>query len=224
MSRIRAILAAGALALAACSPAVAAESFFDAPAAQRTAKESGGLKTAIFAGGCFWGVEAVFSHTKGVTSAISGYHGGTAASAKYDLVSSGATDHAETVKVTYDPSVVRYDQLLRVLFSVIADPTLKNRQGPDVGAHYRAAIIPVNAEQRQVATAYLRQMRSSGVWDKPIVAGIENAKTFYPAEEYHQDFAKKNPNHPYIKRWDAPKVAALKTMFPSLYSPVFRAG
>lgn len=217
-----ALLAAGALALAACSPA-AAEVVFEAPAAQRAAKESG-LKTAIFAGGCFWGVEAVFSHTKGVTSAVAGYHGGNAATANYETVSSGGTDHAEAVKVTYDPSVVRYDQLLQILFSVIADPTLKNRQGPDVGSHYRAAIVPLSAEQRQVASAYLAQMRSSGVWDKPIVVPIEAAKKFYPAEEYHQDFAKKNPNHPYIRRWDAPKVVALKAMYPSLYSAAFRTG
>ncbi|HLV06230.1 MAG TPA: peptide-methionine (S)-S-oxide reductase MsrA [Croceibacterium sp.] len=224
MNPLRALLAAGALALAACSPAVAAEAVFDAPAAQRTAKEARGLKTAIFAGGCFWGVEAVFSHTKGVTSAVSGYHGGTAQSAKYDLVSSGVTDHAEVVRVTYDPAVVRYDQLLQILFSVVADPTLKNRQGPDVGPQYRAAIIPTNAEQRQVASAYLAQMRSSGVWDKPIVVRIENAKRFYPAEEYHQDFARKNPNNPYIRRWDAPKVAALKAKFPSLYRAAFITG
>lgn len=217
-----ALFAAGALALAACSPA-AAEETFNAPTAQRVAKESG-LKTAIFAGGCFWGVEAVFSHTRGVTSAVSGYHGGTAATATYDRVSAGGTGHAEAVRVTYDPKVVRYDQLLQVLFSVVADPTLKDRQGPDVGSHYRAAIVPLSAEQRQVATAYLAQMRSSGVWDKPIVVPIEAAKRFYPAEEYHQDFAKKNPRHGYILRWDAPKVVALKAMYPSLYREAFRTG
>jgi len=224
VSPIRALLAAGAIALAACSPATAAETVFDAPAAQREANESGARKTAVFAGGCFWGVEAVFSHMKGVSSVVSGYHGGTAATAKYDVVSSGSTDHAEAVKVTYDPSVVRYDQLLRVLFSVIADPTLKNRQGPDVGPQYRAAIVPLTGEQRQVASAYLSQMRSSGVWDKPIVVEIESAKRFYPAEEYHQDFARKNPNHPYIRRWDAPKVAAFKEHFPSLYRASFQTG
>src|SRR5688572_26808153 len=200
VSPVRALLAAGALAIAACSPAVAAESTFDAPAAQRTANEGKGLKTAIFAGGCFWGVEAVFSHTKGVTSAVSGYHGGNAQTAKYDLVSAGDTGHAEAVRVTYDPAVVRYDQLLRVLFSVVADPTLKDRQGPDIGSQYRAAIVPLTAEQRQVASAYLAQMRSSRVWERPIVVEIETARRFYPAEEYHQDFARKNPNHPYIRR------------------------
>lgn len=220
----RAAIAAAAIAVAACGPAVAAESTFKAPAAARVAKESGGLKTAIFAGGCFWGVEAVFSHTKGVTSAVSGYHGGTVANPTYEQVSSGGTGHAEAVKVTYDPKVVRYDQLLRVLFSVVADPTLRNRQGPDVGTQYRAAIVPLSAEQRAVATAYLAQMKASGVWERPIVVPIEAAKKFYPAETYHQDFAKKNPNHPYIRQWDAPKVTAYKAMYPAMYTATFRTG
>jgi len=219
------LIAPFALALSACqSSASAAEAVFDAPVAAREAHESAGLKTAIFAGGCFWGVEAVFSHTKGVTSAVSGYHGGTAGQAKYDLVSRGMTDHAEAVRVTYDPKVVRYDQLLQILFSVVADPTLKNRQGPDVGAHYRAAIVPLSTEQRVVAQAYLAQMARSGVWDRPIMVEVERAKRFYPAEGHHQDFAQKNPNHGYIRRWDAPKVAALKAKFPDLYRGTFRAG
>jgi peptide-methionine (S)-S-oxide reductase len=223
VSLARALLAAGALAIAACSSAVAAEATFNAPAAQRQAKEGRGLKTAVFAGGCFWGVEAVFSHTKGVTSAVSGYAGGTVANPSYEQVSGGDTGHAEAVRVTYDPTVVRYDQLLRVLFSVVADPTLKNRQGPDAGTQYRAAIFPLNAEQRQVATSYLAQMRSSGVWERPIVVEIESGR-FYPAEEYHQDFARKNPTHPYIRRWDAPKVVALREMYPSLYTATFKTG
>ena len=221
---LRGLLLAAALGLASasCTAPAAAEHIVAAPAAKRQAAEGGGLKTAIFAGGCFWGVEAVFSHMKGVTSAVSGYHGGTARSAKYDLVSSGVTDHAEAVRVTYDPRIVRYDQLLRVFFSVIADPTLKNRQGPDVGAHYRAALVPVSAEQTAVARAYLAQMKASGVWKRPIVTGIERAQAFYPAEAYHQDFALRNPDHGYIKRWDAPKVAALKRMYPAHYSASFR--
>ena len=214
-----------ALATAGCqSPAVAAERIVEAPAAERTSQESGGLKNAYFAGGCFWGVEAVFSHMKGVKSVVSGYHGGNAETANYSQVSSGVTQHAEAVRVVYDPKVVRYDQLLQVLFSVVADPTLKNRQGPDVGPQYRAAIIPVSDDQRAVAQAYLRQMQASGKWDKPIVVEIESAKKFYEAEEYHQDFAKKNPSHPYIRRWDAPKVAAFERLFPSLYSPSFQTG
>lgn len=222
MHKIAVLLAAASLGLSACAgPAVAAEEAVNAPAATRTAKEEKGLKTAIFAGGCFWGVEGVFSHVKGVSGVVSGYHGGTKASATYDIVSSGVTDHAEAVKVTYDPAVVRYDQLLRIFFSVVADPTLKNRQGPDVGSQYRAALVPMNAEQSAVAKAYLAQMGKSGVWDKPIVTRIEPYKAFYAAEAYHQDFMLKNPKHGYIRRWDAPKVAALKTMFPAMYRASF---
>lgn len=222
---IRKLLLAAALGVAVChSPAVAAESVFRAPVAANQAEEGSGLKTAIFAGGCFWGVEAVFSHVKGVKSAVAGYHGGTEEDAQYRKVARGLTDHAEAVKVIYDPSVIRYDQLLRVFFSVVADPTLKDRQGPDVGPQYRTALIPLSAEQRDVAQAYLKQMGNSGVWSKPIMAKVESAMTFYPAEEYHQDFAKKNPDHAYIKRWDAPKVAALKDMYPSAYSASFQTG
>lgn len=224
MKRFALLLAAGALAAtSACQqPALAAEKVVEAPAAARKAQEGSGLKTAIFAGGCFWGVEAVFSHTKGVTSAVSGYHGGTRQQADYKLVSSGITDHVEAVKVTYDPNVVRYDQLLRIFFSVVIDPTLKNRQGPDRGAHYNAELIPLSAEQRRVATAYLAQLKRTDLWDAPIVTSVEPARQFYAAETYHQDFAAKNPRHGYIVRWDAPKVAALKRLYPSLYRAEFR--
>jgi peptide-methionine (S)-S-oxide reductase len=221
MHKFAALLAAGSLALSACAGPAIAEEPVAAPAAAKSAKEAKGLKTAIFAGGCFWGVEGVFSHVKGVKGAVSGYHGGTAKSASYELVSSGITDHAEAVKVTYDPSVIRYDQLLRIFFSVVADPTLKNRQGPDTGSQYRSAIIPTNAEQAAVAKAYLAQLGTSGLWKKPIVTGIESYKAFYPAEGYHQDFMLNNPRHGYILRWDAPKVAALKRMYPGLYKPAF---
>lgn len=218
-----ALLAAiGGIALASCQqPAIAGEATFDAPAAQRVAQEKPGLKTAVFAGGCFWGVEAVFSHVKGVTSAVSGYHGGSKGDARYSQIGTGTTGHAETVRVTYDPRKVRYDQLLRVFFSVVADPTLKNRQGPDSGTQYRAALVPMNAEQRAVAAAYLRQMQGSGVWQRPIVTRIESYKAFYPAESYHQDFALRNPDNGYIRAWDAPKVSALKAMYPALYKPAF---
>lgn len=216
------LLIAGSLALSACAgPAIAAEEPVNAPAAARVAKEASGLKTAVFAGGCFWGVEGVFSHVKGVKSAVSGYHGGNAASAKYDIITSGITSHAESVKITYDPAVVRYDELLRIYFSVVADPTLKNRQGPDVGAHYRSAIVPMNREQAAVAKAYIAQLGKAGLWNKPIVTAIEPYKAFFPAETYHQDFMAKNPRHGYITRWDAPKVAALKAMFPKHYRETF---
>lgn len=222
MRTIAALIAATSLGLSGCAgPAIAAEDPINAPAAARIAKEEKGLKTAIFAGGCFWGVEGVFSHVKGVTGAVAGFHGGTAKSAKYDIIITGMTDHAESVKITYDPAVVRYDQLLQILFSVVADPTLKNRQGPDVGAHYRSAIVPINTEQETVAKAYLAQLGKSGLWSKPIVTTIEPYKAFYPAEDYHQDFMLKNPRHGYITRWDAPKVAALKRMFPALYRASF---
>lgn len=223
--QLKSLFAAGALGLAvlATPHAVMAEEVFDAPVATRQANETG-LQTAIFAGGCFWGIEAIFSHTRGVTSAVSGYHGGTASTATYRQVSSGATRHAEVVRVTYDPSVVRYDQLLQILFSVGADPTLLNEQGPDHGPQYRSAIVPMNGEQRAVAEAYLRQMGSSGVWRRPIAVAIEDYQQFYEAEASHQDFLLRNPNSAYIRRWDQPKVEALEENFPSLWRARFRTG
>ena len=223
----RTLLASLLLLAAGCqqpTSAFAAEDTFQAPAPKVTAAETGGLKTAIFAGGCFWGVEGVFSHIKGVTSAVSGYHGGSKTNAEYGLVSGGNTGHAEAVKVTYDPKQVRYDQLLRVFFSVVTDPTTLNYQGPDHGTQYRSALVPLNAEQRKVAAAYLVQMRQSGEWKKPIVTRIETYKRFYPAEAYHQDFMFKNPRNSYIQAWDAPKVEGLKQLYPTLYRASFKTG
>ena len=177
---------------------------------------------AVLAGGCFWGIEGVFSHVKGVTSAVSGYHRGTERSASYSVVSSGLTDHAEAVRVTYDPKVVRYDQLLRIFFSVATDPTQLNRQGPDVGRQYRNALVPTSAEQLAVAKAYLAQMKASGKWRRPIVTRIERAQGFFPAEGYHQDFMLKNPDQGYIVAWDKPKVAALKALYPGNYTARFQ--
>ena len=205
-------------------PATAGERTVQAPVALRTASEPARLQTAVFAGGCFWGVEGVFSHVRGVTGVLTGYHGGTPASANYERVSDGDTGHAEAVKVTYDPSKVRYDQLLQVFFSVIADPTQLNRQGPDTGTQYRSAIVPLSAEQRVVATTYLAQLRKSGLWRAPIVTRIEAYQRFHAAEAYHQDFMHKNPNHPYIRAWDDAKVAALKRQFPGLYQARFTTG
>lgn len=213
-----------ALAAACQQPATAAERTVQAPVATRAAHEAPGLKTAVFAGGCFWGIEGVFSHVAGVTSVVSGYHGGEAGTATYEVVSGGNTGHAESVRVTYDPAKVRYDQLLRVFFSVGADPTQLNRQGPDTGTQYRSALVPMNEEQRLVATAYLAQLRASGLWHQPIVTRIEHYRRFYPAETYHQDFMAKNPAHPYITTWDMPKVAALHRLFPRLYLPGFTRG
>jgi len=210
-------LIAGLL-LAQCAPAQA-ESIVRLPAAKIDPAVNAKRATAILAGGCFWGVEGVFSHVKGVISVESGYHGGSAATAKYELTHDGTSGHAEAVRIVYDPSQVSYGTLLRVLFSVIADPTLKNRQGPDVGPQYRAAIVPVDATQRRVATAYLAQIRSGRFFDKPVVVPIESYQRFYRAEAYHQDFMRRNPRHGYIVRWDAPKLAALRKLYPQLTNP-----
>jgi peptide-methionine (S)-S-oxide reductase len=225
----RAGVVLGALILAFASscqqPAAAASDHaVDAPVAQRRAQEGAGTKTAIFSGGCFWGVEAVFSHVRGVTSAVSGYQGGRRETARYETVSDGMTGHAESVRVTYDPAQVRYDQLLQVFFSVIADPTTLNRQGPDTGTQYRSALVPLNPEQRAVATAYLAQMKASGLWKAPIVTRVEAYRGFFPAEDYHQDFMARNPDHPYIRYWDVPKVDALRRHFPAIYKAGFTRG
>ncbi len=175
-----------------------------------------GLQTAVLAGGCFWGMEAVFEHVKGVRAVTSGYAGGARSDASYDKVSSEATGHAEAVKISYDPAEVSYGDLLRIYFSVAHDPTQLNRQGPDVGASYRSAIFPQNAAQREVARRYLAQLGAAKLYKRPIVTRIESG-AFYPAESYHQDFMRRNPRHPYILAHDVPKVAALKRVFPASY-------
>ena len=175
------------------------------------------VETAVLAGGCFWGVEAVFEHLKGVTNVVSGYAGGTAESAKYNVVSSGTTGHAEAVRISYDPSQITYGQLLRVFFSVAHNPTELNRQGPDTGPQYRSAIFYGNDEQKKVAQAYIAQLNAAKTFPKPIVTEVAQLKGFYDAEAYHQDFAARNPAHPYIVVHDAPKVANLQRQFPDLY-------
>ncbi len=215
------LLAGLAIGTAACQQTVMAQETMATPAAAVEARETPGKKTAIFAGGCFWGIEAVFSHLKGVSSVVSGYHGGEKKTASYDLIDSGKTGHAESVRVTYDPAVIRYDQLLRVFFAVGANPTQLNYQGPDHGTQYRNALVPLSLEQKAVAAGYLAQLKRLDLWKQPIVTAVEPYKAFYPAEEYHQDFAAKNPDHGYIRRWDAPKVRALKAMFPDLYKASF---
>ena len=224
MTRLMKRLGLGVLALclAACgqAPARADEAAVNTPVATRQAAETPGLKQAIFAGGCFWGIEGVFSHVIGVTSAVSGYHGGLAQTAQYESVSAGDTGHAESVRVTYDPAKVRYDQLLRVFFAV-TDPTQLNRQGPDAGSQYRSALVPLNDEQKRVAAAYLEQLGGSGLWHQRIVTRIEAYRRFYPAESYHQDFMARNPGHPYTSFWDVPKVAAVQRLFPTLYKADF---
>lgn len=193
-----------------------AETVVKLPAAAVDPAVPGKKATAVLAGGCFWGVEGVFANVKGVISVESGYHGGSKATAKYELTHDGKSGHAEAVRIVYDPSVVSYGTLLRVLFSVIADPTLKDRQGPDRGPQYRAAIVPLDATQRQVATAYLAQIGKGKYFAKPIVVPVETYKAFYRAEPLHQDFMRKNPKNGYILTWDAPKLAALKRLFPNL--------
>ena len=212
--RAVAALAAGAI-VAQCAPAQA-ESVVKLPAATVDPAVKAKRATAVLAGGCFWGVEGVFSNVKGVISVESGYHGGSAATAKYERTHDGKSGHAEAVRIVYDPTQVSYGTLLRILFSVVADPTLKDRQGPDVGSQYRAAIVPLDAAQRQVATAYLAQIGRGGYFAKPLVVPIERYKRFYPAEANHQDFMRRNPRNPYILRWDAPKLAALKRLFPAM--------
>jgi peptide-methionine (S)-S-oxide reductase len=193
-----------------------AETVVKLPAAAVDPAVSGKKATAVLAGGCFWGVEGVFANVKGVISVESGYHGGSKATAKYELTHDGKSGHAEAVRIVYDPSQVSYGTLLRVLFSVIADPTLKDRQGPDRGPQYRAAIVPLDATQRKVATAYLAQIGKGKYFAKPIVVPVESYKAFYRAEPLHQDFMRKNPRNGYILAWDAPKLAALKRLFPDL--------
>jgi len=173
------------------------------------------VEEAVIAGGCFWGVEAVFRHVKGVQSATSGYSGGAAGSARYPLVSTGSTGHAESVKILYDSSQITYGQILRVFFSVVHDPTELNRQGPDVGSQYRSAVFYGNAEQKRIAEAYIAQL--AGSFSHPIVTQVVPLKAFYPAESYHQDYAARHPNEPYIVFNDAPKIEHLRKRFPNLY-------
>ena len=184
---------------------------FDPPAAGRTSD------VAVLAGGCFWGVQGVYQHVKGVTNAVSGYAGGDKSTAIYERVGSGTTGHAESVEITFDPREISYGRLLHVLFSVVHDPTQLNRQGPDVGTQYRSAIFPMNADQEAVARAYVNQLQIARAFSTPIVTKIEPGKVFYRAEEYHQDYLERNPSNPYIAINDLPKLRDLKRVFPGLY-------
>ena len=175
--------------------------------------------TAVFAGGCFWGVDAVFKHVKGVTRVVSGYSGGSAATAKYMIVGTGTTGHAESVEVTYDPSKVGYTDLLKVFFSVAHDPTQKNRQGPDVGTQYRSAIFYANAEQKELAQRYIEQLTEAKAFPKPIATEVAALDRFYPAEDYHQNYLALHPTQPYIVYNDLPKLEELKKEFPAWYKP-----
>jgi peptide-methionine (S)-S-oxide reductase len=178
---------------------------------------SGNLETAVLAGGCFWGVQGVFQHVKGVKSAVSGYAGGDKAHAEYEIVSTGTTGHAESVRITFDPAKVSYGKLLQIYFSVAHDPTELNRQGPDTGTQYRSQIFTTTADQAKVAAAYVKQLDAAHAYGAPVVTKIGGLSGFYPAEAYHQDFLTLNPNYPYIVVNDLPKVAALKQLFPDYY-------
>ena len=215
----RTFVAAALLGTAACS--TAAERMVTAPTPTADARlKAGPLQTAVFAGGCFWGVEGVFERIKGVKSVRSGYAGGARATANYTLIGSGLTGHAEAVEITYDPAKVSYGTLLRILFSVAHDPTQLNRQGPDSGSQYRSAIFPQTPEQATLTRAYLGQLAAAKTWPAKIVTTLETGKPFYVAESYHQNYLRANPTQPYIAINDIPKVEALKGRFPQLWSNV----
>ncbi|HYM06287.1 MAG TPA: peptide-methionine (S)-S-oxide reductase MsrA [Terriglobales bacterium] len=188
------------------------------PAVDAARATTSGEQTAVVAGGCFWGIQAVFQHVKGVKSATSGYSGGDARTAQYEIVSTGETGHAESVKITYDPSQITYGELLRVFFSVAHDPTQLNRQGPDQGTQYRSVIFYGNDEQKKIAEDYIAQLDKAKVFPRAIVTQVVPLKAFYPAESYHQNYATLHPDEPYIVYNDAPKVAHLRQEFPQLYT------
>jgi peptide-methionine (S)-S-oxide reductase len=202
----------------ACSAGNRGNSTLPSPAVDAPMATTKAEQTAVVAGGCFWGIQAVFQHVKGVISATSGYAGGSAKTAEYELVSTGETGHAESVKITYDPSKITYGQLLRVFFSVAHDPTQLNRQGPDEGTQYRSSIFYGTDDQKRIAEAYITQLEKAKVFQRPIVTQVVSLKGFYPAEAYHQDYAAHHPNNPYIIYNDAPKVAHLRELFPDLYT------
>ncbi len=220
MSRTLSVILAASLftSLSACHAATAAmggalpNPVIDAPLANTK-----GEQTAVIAGGCFWGIQAVFEHVKGVVSVSAGYSGGSADTAHYEMVSEGNTGHAESVRIKYDPSRISYGQLLKVYFAVAHDPTELNRQGPDTGSQYRSAIFYSNAEQKRIADAYIAQLNKAGVFKRPIVTQVVALKAFYEAEAYHQDYAVHHPNEPYIAINDLPKVAELRKQLPELY-------
>ncbi|HEX3808831.1 MAG TPA: peptide-methionine (S)-S-oxide reductase MsrA [Rhizomicrobium sp.] len=214
-AQVLSVLALAGLTSVAC--ARADEPVKAIPAAAVDETPAANSETAVFSGGCFWGVQGVFEHVKGVTRVTAGYTGGDKSTAQYETVSTGTTGHAESVQILYDPHQVTYGQLLRVYFSAAHDPTELNRQGPDNGTQYRSNIWTTNAEQQKVAKAYIAQMTAAKTFSSPIVTRVDAAKGFYPAEGYHQDFLIHNPNYPYIVFNDLPKVAALKRLYPQMY-------
>lgn len=202
---------------ATASPASAAEQAIAVPPPAVDLPSATGPQVAVLAGGCFWGVQGVFQHTKGVLNAVSGYAGGSKATANYPASGTGLTGHAESVQITYDPAVISYGRLLQIYFSVVHDPTQHDRQGPDVGTQYRSTVFAQNDAQKTVAERYIAQLDDAKVFGKKIATTIESGKTFYPAEDYHQDYLTLHPNQPYIVYNDLPKIAALKALFADRY-------
>ena len=214
-SAVAALVLAAGMARWATSSAAEPARMVPPPAVDETAAAS--TETAVLAGGCFWGVQGVFQHVDGVTAAVSGYAGGAADTAHYDMTSTGTTGHAESVKITFDPRRISYGRILQIYFSVAHDPTQLNRQGPDTGTQYRSAIFPADAQQAKIAEAYIAQLDQAHVFPAPIVTRIEPGREFYPAEAYHQNYLTLHPSQPYIAINDLPKVASLKSLFPQLY-------
>jgi peptide-methionine (S)-S-oxide reductase len=218
MSKFSVLVLAGLLIGATAYSVGGAKGPVPSPAADAPRASAPGEQTAVVSGGCFWGIQAVFQHVKGVTNATSGYSGGEAKTADYETVSMGQSGHAESVRISFDPSQVTYGELLRVFFSVAHDPTELNRQGPDEGTQYRSVIFYGNPEQKQIAEAYIAQLDQASVFKHKIVTQVVPLKAFYPAEAYHQNYASIHPNNPYILFNDAPKVANLRKEFPDLYT------
>jgi peptide-methionine (S)-S-oxide reductase len=217
-SRAAMILLGSMLGATACNAKANPAAAVPAPEVDAARAATSGRQTAVIAGGCFWGIQAVFQHVKGVISATSGYAGGSAKTADYESVSTGETGHAESVQIVYDPSQITYGELLRVFFSVAHDPTQLNRQGPDEGTQYRSSIFYSNEEQKKIAEAYIAQLDAAKIFQHPIVTKVVPLQGFYPAEAYHQNYAALHPNQPYIMFNDAPKVEHLKQEFPDFYT------
>ena len=216
-TRLALILFAALVTITACNAKAKTAAAVPAPVQDAPRAATPGQQTAVLSGGCFWGVQAVFQHVKGVISATSGYAGGSAKTAQYEIVSTGETGHAESVEIVYDPSQITYGELLRVFFSVAHDPTQLNRQGPDEGTQYRSSIFYSNDEQKRIAEAYIAQLEQAKTFSHPIVTKVVPLQAFYPAEAYHQNYATLHPNQPYIVFNDAPKVEHLRQQFPDLY-------
>jgi peptide-methionine (S)-S-oxide reductase len=214
---VAALLLAAGVALRGFPSAAESARLIPPPMLDEPANPHATSEVAILAGGCFWGVQGVFQHVDGVTSAVSGYAGGAAKTAHYGMVGTNTTGHAESVRVTFDPRRISYGRILQIYFSVAHDPTQLNRQGPDVGTQYRSVIFPTNLEQTKVAETYIAQLNQAHVFDAPVVTKIEPGRDFYPAEDYHQDFLTRNPRYPYIVINDLPKIENLKRLLPDLY-------